>query len=186
MPLVLTFGTPAPASSVPEETDSNCQSQNTPETKFPCFKAFMVSYCLGLSNNGRPALSGKVTTISYIGYQIQIARFQIQQGPSLHAPRLLRGAESSPRLRLGTGNENLKSYFIHMQEDLNQTPIHMQDIAEIRWNGFAFESRLRIFIPSNARAPKFSPVLFRSGVGEYEIGGILGVSVILPNNAGQS
>ncbi|GFW32891.1 transposable element Tc3 transposase [Trichonephila clavipes] len=40
--------------------------------------------------DNRPELSGKVATISHIGYQIQIARLKIRQGSSFHAPRLLR------------------------------------------------------------------------------------------------
>ncbi|GFU87859.1 hypothetical protein TNCV_964151 [Trichonephila clavipes] len=37
-----------------------------------------------------PGLCGKVATMSHIGYQIQISRLKIRQGPSFPAPRLLR------------------------------------------------------------------------------------------------
>ncbi|GFT06450.1 transposable element Tcb1 transposase [Trichonephila clavipes] len=67
---------------------SNCQSQNTPRIKFSLSKAFKVSPWQSVSKipkNSHPALSDKIATISYIGYQLQIARFQIRQGPSSHA-----------------------------------------------------------------------------------------------------
>ncbi|GFV41652.1 hypothetical protein TNCV_3628031 [Trichonephila clavipes] len=41
--------------------------------------------------------SGKVATISHIEYQIQIARAQIRQEPSFHAPWLLRGCVANSR-----------------------------------------------------------------------------------------
>ncbi|GFU25076.1 hypothetical protein TNCV_568311 [Trichonephila clavipes] len=36
-----------------------------------------------------------------------------------------------------------------IRNQISETPINLQDNAEIKWNGFAFETRLRIFIPSS-------------------------------------
>ncbi|GFY35118.1 transposable element Tc1 transposase [Trichonephila clavipes] len=60
-------------------------SRNTPETQFLRPKAPATVHLI----DGRPELSGKVTVISQIGYKIRIAHFEIHQGPSIRAPRLL-------------------------------------------------------------------------------------------------
>ncbi|GFV91499.1 retrovirus-related Pol polyprotein from transposon TNT 1-94 [Trichonephila clavipes] len=70
-------------------SDSDCPSQNKPGINFSRSKAFTVSLCQGLPKNSHLALFSNVATISNIGYQIQIARFQTHQGPSFPALWLL-------------------------------------------------------------------------------------------------
>ncbi|GFV91963.1 hypothetical protein TNCV_1893991 [Trichonephila clavipes] len=69
-------------------SDSRSPPRSTPEMHFSRTKT--LSPCLGLRKIWSLGIIGKVTGISGIGYQIQIVRFKISQGPSFRISRLLR------------------------------------------------------------------------------------------------
>ncbi|GFW69924.1 hypothetical protein TNCV_1403771 [Trichonephila clavipes] len=114
MHLVPTFGTPAPANSIPEGTTGSTITRHYPAKLLEFFKSdsrFLFPskkntgsvLCTPSKNfkpfekapvtvreiNSRPELSGKFATISHVEYQIQITRLKIRQKSSFRAPRLL-------------------------------------------------------------------------------------------------
>ncbi|GFW03327.1 hypothetical protein TNCV_464411 [Trichonephila clavipes] len=103
-----TFGSPEPVSSVAGKEHyglpalsgkvtgiSNIRfrilvhcSENNHKCTFPAPRPLgkaPVKVCL---LDSHLELSGKVVTLSHIGYEIQIVRLKIRQRPSFHAPRL--------------------------------------------------------------------------------------------------